>query len=234
MYEPRRGPRTDMPKKAAPPPKKEKKPIDKEKIAVWIKAFLHRFVAMLLIVSLLGFCWYSNEFNSSPEKRKGKVTVTFENMGSYVTSASLAYRNDVLYVDFTAICAYLDVVSVGSINSMRFICKSGESATSSGIGDEEYAIFQNGSCTAIVNGSPLTLEAPCRSIESHIWVPLSFVEGYVDGISCDRGTKGTEIVIKSQTPPSQTESGEETEKERVKVTYKLKPQRPLSHVEYPS
>ena len=155
-------------------------------------------------------------------------------MGSYETSAAVAYRDDVLYVDFTALSAYLDMVSVGSINSMRFICKSGTAENSSGVGDEEYAIFQNGSNTVIVNGTSLSLEAPCRSIESHIWVPLSFVEGYVSGILCDRGTKGTEIVIKPSNPTAQTETGEETKKERVKVSYNLKPQKPLSHVEYPS
>ncbi len=233
MYEPRRGPRPEAAKKPARPiEKKKRKPVDKEKIAVWTRAFFVRFVAMLLIVSLMGAWWYNTEFNPAPEKRSGKVTVTFENMGSYETSAATAYRDDVLYVDLTAISSYLDMVCVGSINSMRFICKSTKSETSSGVGNEEYAIFTSGSQTVLINGTSLSLEAPCRSIESHIWVPLSFVESYVSGILCDRGTTGTDIVIRSSTPT--VEEDNKKEKEKVKVSYKIKAQKPLHHVEYPS
>jgi len=195
---------------------------------------LIRFAVMLTLVAVVIFGWYRTEFYSSPPERDGKVTVSFENVGKYEARASEAYRRDVLYVDFTQISAWLDMVSIGSVNSMRFVCTDKTAPTSAGTGGEEYAIFTNGSCTVMINGTALSLEAPCISVESHIWVPLSFVESYVSGIVCDRGTKGTEITIKPEGAMADSENTETDEEIKVNASFRIKAQPPLSHVEYPS
>lgn len=214
------------------PPKKvdkKKKQERKEKALFYTKTILKRFAALLLISALLMFWWYRAEFFSDTDKKRGTVSFTFEGVGSYEADAATAYRSDVLYVDFTEIAEWFGMVSVGSVNSMRFICTDMVSETSSGQGGEEYAIFKNGSATAIVNGVSLCLEAECRSVDSHIWVPLSFVEGYIAGVVCDRGAKGTDVVFALEN----AEELEDNEEIIVNASYKVKPQTPLTHVEYP-
>lgn len=201
----------------------------KEKALYYTKTILKRFAVLLLITALLMFWWYRAEFFSDTDKKRGTVSFLFEDVGFYEADAATAYRGNVLYVDFTEIAEWFGMVSVGSVNSMRFICTEKISETSSGQGGEEYAIFKNGSATAIVNGISLCLEAECRTVDSHIWVPLSFVEGYISGVVCDRGAKGTDIIFT-------LENSEETEDDEeivVNASYKVKPQTPLKHVEYP-
>ncbi len=183
---------------------------------------------MLLVVSILGLWWYRAEFYSETEAKKGKVSFVLDDERSYTTKASVAYRGDVLYCDFTEMAQWFGMVSVGSVNSMRFICTEGISDTSSGKGGEEYAIFTSGSTTVLINGVSVILEAPCRTVDSHIWIPLSFVENYVSGVVCDRGAKGTNIVIAP-------EGAEETEEEEIVIeaAFRVKAQNGLSHVEYP-
>ena len=215
------------PRREAPP----KKTFDKEKILFWIKTFFIRLAAMLVIVSLIGFLWYRGEFYSETEARKGKVTFSLDGVGSYTAKADLAYRGDVLYCDFTEIAKWLGMVSVGSVNSMRFICTEGVSETSSGKGGEEYAIFTSGSTTVQINGVTVILEAPCRTVDSHIWIPLSFVENYVSGVTCDRGAKGTDISFSPE--GSDPEESKEDEEIVIKASYKVKAQNAIAHVAYP-
>lgn len=184
---------------------------------------------MLLVVSLVGFCWYRSEFYSETEPKKGKVSFTLDGIGSYTTKAAIAYRGEVLYCDFTEMAQWFGMVSVGSVSSMRFICTEGVSETSSGKGGEEYAIFTSGSTTVLINGVSVILEAPCRTVDSHIWIPLSFVENYVSGVTCDRGAKGTNIVI---TPEGAAEN-EEKEEIVIDASFKVKAQNGLVNVEYP-
>jgi len=230
-----RRPQGNAPKRGAnqpprrPAPKKKKKIFNKEKFVFWTKTFFVRLLTMLLIVSLLGFWWYRAEFYSKNDSRSGKVSVTLEGVDSYETKASVAYRGDVLYCDFTQLCKWFGMVSVGSVNSMRFICTEGVCETSSGVGGEEYAIFTSGSTTVIVNGTSMSLEAPCRTVDSHIWIPLSFVENYVSGVVCDRGAKGTNIVI----TPEGFDELEEDEELVINASFKFKAQNALKSVEYP-
>lgn len=208
-----------------------KKTFDKEKFLFWVKTFFIRLGVMLLIVAVLGYGWYRKDFFSETEERKGSVTFSLENVGSYTSKAALAYRGDVLYCDFTEIAKWLGMVSVGSVNSMRFICTEGVSETSSGKGGEEYAIFTSGSTTVQVNGVSVILEAPCRTVDSHIWIPLSFVENYVSGVVCDRGAKGTDIVFSPE--GINTEELEKDEEIVIKASYKVKAQNAIAHVAYP-
>lgn len=219
---------------AAPAPKrktapKKKKVFNKERFLLHVKTFFIRFAVMIVIVSLLGVWWYRDQFFSDSSRRSGKVSFVMESVGSYEVPASAAYNGEVLYVDFSLLSQWMNMTSVGSVNSMRFICPEGESKTSSGIGGEEYAIFKSSSATAYVNGTSISLEAPCRTVDSHIWVPLSFVENYVNGVTCDRGAKGTDIVI----VPDGAETAEEDEEIVIEASFKVKAQEPLLAVEYP-
>ena len=160
-----------------------------------------------------------------------------EDIGEYTVKAAEAYRGDVLYVDFSEISQWLGMVSVGSVNSMRFICIDELSETSAGTGGEEYAIFTSGSTNAVVNGVSISLEDVCRTVDSHIWIPLSFVENYMSGVECDRGPSDSDVVFTPEgagdKDKDEDEKKDNDEDEKLTVSYKIKSQNPLSPIEYP-
>ena len=78
---------------------------------------------------------------------------------------------------------------------MRFIITDEESEDSAGSGQENYVIFNNGSRSASVNGTSITLDSECRAYDTNFWVPFSFVENYMRGITSERD--GDTIIIKA-------------------------------------
>lgn len=218
-----------------PSKRKKKSSFNKEKFFCGVKTFFVRLLTMLIIAGLLGFWWYRESFYSDNKSRSGSVSYYMEDAGSYEAKASVAYRNDVLYVDFTEIAQWFGMVSVGSVNSMRFICTRGVSETSSGQGGEEYAIFTGGSATVLVNGTSISLEDVCRSVDSHIWVPLSFVETYVSGIVCERDASGDEVVftVESSSEASEDDGKTDEEEQKLDIGFKIKAQNAIAPVAYP-
>ena len=218
-----------------PEPRKKKKKFNKKKFYHGVKLFFTRFFTMLLVVLLIGFWWYRAEFFSDTSDRSGKVTFYMEDRGEYTVKAAQAFCGDVLYVDFSEISDWFGMVSVGSVNSMRFICVDEVSETSEGKGGEEYAIFTSGSTNAVVNGISITLEDVCRTVDAHIWVPLSFVENYMSGIECDRGASDTKITFSPEGDENDDEDKTEDKKEEdiLCISYKIKSQNPLAPVIYP-
>ena len=211
-----------------PAPKKKKR-FDTERFLLYTGTFFKRLAVMLLIVGILGLWWYRDQFYSVKDGRSGKVTYSVDSERTYVVKAATAYRDEVLYVDFTEIAEWFGMVSVGSVNSMRFICTEGVSKTSSGKGGEEYAIFSSGSTTVFVNGRSISMEAPCRIVDTHIWIPLSFVESYVCGVVCDRGAKGSEITFW----PEGVEELEKGEKATFAAAFRIKDQNPPLNNSFP-
>ena len=225
------------PKRRPEPPKKKKKPFNKEKFFHGVKLFFVRLVTALLVLSVLGAWWYRAEFYSDTHSRSGKVSYYMKDEGSFEVKASVAYKNDVLYTDFTEISKWFGMVSVGSVNSMRFICTDKVSETSSGAGGEEYAIFTNASTTVLVNGTSISLEAPCRVIDSHIWIPLSFVENYVSGVACERSASEKHITFNYETDEDEEEKDDEKkaqEEGKTLVRFKVKQQNAIPNVKYPA
>ncbi len=224
------------PPERRPEPRKKKKKFNKEKFLHGVKTFFVRLLTMLLAVLLIGFWWYRAEFFSSTSSRSGKVTFYMEDRGEYTVKTAEAYKGDVLYVDFSEIADWFGMVSVGSVNSMRFICIDDVSETSGGKGGEEYAIFTSGSTNAVVNGTSISLEAVCRTVDAHIWVPLSFVENYMSGVVCDRDPSDSNIVFspKGATDKDEDEKKNDEEETEISVSYKIKSQNALSPIEYPA
>ena len=237
MYDrgPQRRPQQNR-RPAPPPPKKKKKIFNKEKFLLGVKTFFVRLGIMLLVTVLLGGWWYSDTFHSDSSKRRGEISYSMKDVGFYSQKASAAYRGDVLYVDFTEISGWFDMISVGSVGAMRFICRDGISETSSGKGGEEYVIFMNGQSTVIINGQTVILEAPCRNFGSHILVPLSFVENYMRGIEVEKDPKGNNIVFIPEGADSE-ENGNKDEKNEeeilLNVSFKVKGTVGIAHVDYP-
>ncbi|MBQ3528303.1 MAG: hypothetical protein IJA52_07125 [Clostridia bacterium] len=223
-------------RKPAEPPKRKKKRFNKEKFLLGTKTFFVRLGVMILVFSLLLGWWYFTTFYSDSSKRRGEVSYSMEDVGFYSEKAAAAYRGDVLYVDFTEISQWFDMISVGSVGAMRFIARDGVSDTSSGKGGEEYVIFMNGQSTVTINGQSIILEAECRNAGSHILVPLSFVENYMRGIEVEKDPKGHNVVFSPEGDDSE-EKKDKDEKDQemavIHVSFKVKGTVGIAHVEYP-
>ncbi|MBE6714186.1 MAG: hypothetical protein E7575_02725 [Ruminococcaceae bacterium] len=197
----------------------------KRKIFTVTKMFFARLAIFLLVFSLLIFWRYRSEFYSQTSQRKGDVAFSMQDSGSYTAKASSAYKDDILYVDFSSVSRWMNMVSVGSISCMRFICIEEISETSSGAGGEEYVIFTDGSSNAVVNGMSIILEGQCRVVNNHVWVPLSFVENYVEGLRVNKNAKGSSVTFEYEN---------EAEGDGAAVSFRIKKPHIVSRVEYPS
>ncbi len=190
---------------AAPPrrspavPKKNKKKRNIGAVILfWTRAFAVRLLIFFIITVILGLWWYHSEFYSDIGESGDKVTYYVDNgSGTSVTAgASYAWYGGVMYVDFSALYPQFNMAAVGSLDSMRFIIKLDGVRDSAGVGSEQYVIFTDGSRTANINGSAVVMQSRCRVIGEDIWVPLSFIENYMDGIDVDRAA-GNYVVFTS-------------------------------------
>lgn len=108
---------------------------------------------------------------------------------------------------------------------MRFIIPSDESNDSAGNGTEEIVLFTVGSFTANINGVNVNMTGPCRlAADTAIWVPLSFVEHYMVGVTVEH-KKADEISL-FRTP---VEEGKETLEP---LSFRVKAQAPIAPVIY--
>lgn len=205
----------------------------------YIKAFFIRLAAVFVICAMSVGLVYYNTF--SPDKKKGggvDYSVRIGEKHNFSADGANAYRNGVLYIDFTALARILGISSVGSTDSMRFIIPSEKEAKDSGgTGREEYVIFSDGMRGAFVNGTGIIMEGTCRSAGLDIWVPLSFVEHYMSGITVERD--GSLVVITADNADSDSgeNSADGTDGENAVtpgLSFTLCKPTALSHVEYPS
>lgn len=176
-----------QPSKGQPPRKRRKKKNIGAAILFWTRAFAIRLLIFFVITALVGLWWYRSEFYSNVGEGGEKVTYYVQNgSGTSITAgASTAWNGGVMYVNISALYPQFNMAAVGSLDSMRFIIKVDGVRDSSGDGSEQYVIFTDGSRTANVNGTAVVMEARCRVVGEDIWIPLSFMENYVDGIDID-------------------------------------------------
>ena len=182
-----------------------------------IKIFSRRLLIMLIICSLCTFWWYRANFYSKNGGRGDNIEYSMvsgkETLHSFTAGAASAYYHGICYTDFSTVSAWLGLAEVGSIDAMRYVAADAADHTAAGSGREEYVIFRNGSETAVVNGTSVIMPGACRVVGSHIWIPLSFIENYIYGVSVEKPS--AKSVKFSRTP-------EEGSKDAAEVSFKLK------------
>ena len=228
------------------PPQNAKRPKKKAKekknagaaILFGIKIFMTRLLIMLIICSLCTFWWYRAQFYSANGGISDDVKYSMEaedgSALSFTAPAASAYRHGVMYVDFSTVSQWFGMAEVGSIDSMRYVITSPDDRTSEGSGSEEYVIFTNGSADASVNGSAVIMSGACRTAGSHVWVPLSFIENYITGISVEHSSRGSVTFVRDAVPGTDKENTEGTDAEgAASVSLRLKRAAPLALPEMP-
>lgn len=228
------------------PPQSAKRPKKKAKekknagaaILFGIKVFMTRLLIMLIICSLCTFWWYRAQFHSTNGGSSDDVKYSMEaedgSTLSFTAPAASAYRHGVMYVDFSTVSQWFGMAEVGSIDSMRYVITSPDDRTSKGNGSEEYVIFTNGSAGASVNGSSVIMSGACRTAGSHVWVPLSFIENYITGISVEHSSRGSVTFVRDTNSDTEKENAESTDAEgTATVSLRLKRAAPLPLPEMP-
>lgn len=184
-----------------------------------IKIFSRRLLIMLIICSLCTFWWYRANFYSKNGGRGDNIEYSMvsgkETLHSFTAGAASAYYHGICYTDFSTVSAWLGLAEVGSIDAMRYVAADAADHTAAGSGREEYVIFRNGSETAVVNGTSVIMAGACRVVGSHIWIPLSFIENYIYGVSVEKPS--AKSVKFSRTPEDGSENADAAE-----ISFKLK------------
>lgn len=207
----------------------EKKAEKRQKTKFYVKAFFVRLAAVFIVCAGIFALIYHSTF--SPHKAKtGSVdySVKIGEKAYFTAEGGDAYRNGVMYINFSDLADSLNIVSVGSVDSMRFIVPDEETEDSAGTGREQYVIFSDGMSFASVNGTGIIMEAECRTSGLDVWVPFSFVENYVRGITAEKS--GSSVVIKS----TDEETDENGNVLLPKITFTMSKSQSLGHVDYPS
>lgn len=205
----------------APPskPVKKKKRFAK-RAAFWIGAFAKRLLIFFIITAALGFWWYRSEFYSTVNDNGSKINYSVDDGSgtSYEASASSAWSSGVLYADFSALYKSFNMAQVGSLDSMRFIVKEDDVRDSAGNSKEQYIIFTDGSRTATVNGTAVVMESRCRVIGEHIWIPLSFIENYMDGVKVDHTSDSSVVFVSPDKLAAEKENKESKEPKKINAS----------------
>lgn len=138
---------------------------------------------MLVIIAVIFFIWL-------PSNRTGNVDDYILYTGSeknYETRNtvkwSVARNGNVLFVDMTEIAGYCGLATTGDGNVIRYIVKN----------SMDDVVFTVGDGVAVINGCPVRLDANVFVSGSHLYVPMSFVNNYMNGVTSAVGSTKNRI-----------------------------------------
>ncbi len=130
--------------------------------------FIVFFVLAALIVS-----FFAIDFFGGAKRASMTYTIGAE---SYTLSAKQAYADNELLVCFDDIAALCEMSETGSVSARTFYAANSE---------QSIALTEN-SQVALLNGAKVDMLAAARLYKEKLYVPLSFVEGYMTGIAIAR------------------------------------------------
>ncbi|MBR6603909.1 MAG: D-alanyl-D-alanine carboxypeptidase family protein [Clostridia bacterium] len=190
---PPQAPKT-APKIPTPPKqKKEKEPIE----AGYIIKNILIFIGMLAALLILGFALILSTLYVAPEKESTAYSYYYGINDK--TPSDEVKVNRVVYINMTELSELCSFTVSGTKASLRFTADAGE-----------YAEFTIGSVSAKVNGDIINMEgaALIRENES-VWVPLSFGESFIVGMTFDKNEDEGKIrILRNKIPESSDEAPE--------------------------
>ena len=185
----------------------------KQKRSVF-KARLILTVAVFVVLGGLVFGIAACAFFSTPDDESSKMEMIY-GKESVKVDESVAYHSGELYVSFTRLAKYLDLSVTGDASSVRYVFASTDKSAE---GDgEEYAEFFKDDIKAFVSDSEIRMSGPAYFTGDEVFVPVSFLELYVNGLNVD--VSGRTVTIKRALTAETGEDGKQLEAE---VTMKLK------------
>ncbi len=206
----------------------EEKKEKRRKRRFYVKSFFIRLgIMFLLCATVIGGLYFATFHSGSGKSGSVDYYVKTEQRHNFSAKSDNAYRNGVLYIDFSDFAKALGIASVGSVDSVRFIIPDADARDSGGTGREEYVIFTDGMRSAAVNGTTVIMEGACRTVGLDVWVPFSFVENYVNGLVYENDGDSVTVSCENE---KKDENGDLLPPE---LRFSLKKSSALAHVEYP-
>lgn len=156
--------------------KAQRKKENREKRKVFYSKAVICLIFFAVLASLLAVI-LSVGFFSSSDKTAGK-TVTYKFGGKEICTApsDTVVSGKTVFVDFSDLADYLGLSRVGSTENMKYIFTSHNDA---------YVSLSTSSRYALVNGYSVLLDEVPVSYRKSIWVPVSFIESSISGLSAE-------------------------------------------------
>ncbi len=176
------GKRPAQKKKAAPAIRIH---INWQRVGAICSAIAIRFVCCLIVVILALTGYYFFNFHTEQQLPYEKIKYVFTTVSGegedavttyneFVSESSLSYDREELLISFSQVSKWLGTAQVGDIYSMRFVLDYGN--------ESQTVVFHNSSQDVFVNGCPIVMKCRAQFRHGEVWVPLSFVKNYINGV----------------------------------------------------
>lgn len=153
------------------------------------KTFFYRFLVYLvflaLIMSFFALFFFIGLHKTDKVNDKDIVYYLADEKKTKIPYYSVM-RDGAMYVDFTQISEKFALTLTGSYNEMKFVISE----------NGEYVRFSPNDYTAEVNGNLVRLDSPPVLEGEKLFVPASFIERYMDGISVKYSEKERSLTVK--------------------------------------
>ena len=165
----------------------------KKRSVLWARIALT--AVLFLVIGGLIFWIVSCNFKATPDDETSSMKMTY-GKETFKIDKDTAYRNGELYFSFTKLAEYLDLEVDGDADSVRFVFASADKAAR---GDgEEYAEFFKDDRKAVISGNTESMSAPAYFSEKEVFVPVSFIERNMNGLTVEIDTDKNTLTIKRE------------------------------------
>ena len=193
---------------------RDKKEAAKENRRAASKAFFHRiklylplFTVFLTAICVIALCVFLYSLLLSGRDRNSlprEITLELDSGQKNVKTSSVT-RNGTLYCNFSELARSCGMSVSGDRQNLKFVSSTGE-----------YAAFSADSRFCSMNGASAAMEAEALMESGEMWLPVSFVDSWVNGITVTVSDDGTYLGIMRDV----TTEGDETSP--VEITFLLK------------
>jgi|GEM_PF-845304 len=148
------------------------------------KFHLKVFAAAVFVFAALAVYVAFRSFYADGSDPSRGVSYYFDGEKAYTAPEDTAYEDGVICLDFTDLAERFGFYISGDSTSLKFIIPDAD-------GEEADTVeFFVGSRTALINGTPVTLEAESRYTDSSLWVPCSVVDYFEGGLKTEKLSRG--------------------------------------------
>ena len=183
------------------------------------------FAVILLILCAVTGLLFLVFFNHTPDEPDTSGSMTYYYGGSETRKIPIedAVADDVVYICFNDLAAYLGMMESGTAEALKFILPMSEEipATSGGTGTEESITFHTNEVNVNINGQAAQLKIPNILRGTEIWVSSALLTDYMTNISFEYNARKSEILI-SRRLDEENSSEEEKKFVYLPVSFKLK------------
>lgn len=159
----------------------------KYNILLVLKLFCATFAVCAAVMAGLYFATFFGKESKYPN-----VTYTYIDTQVKKVDSSLAYKNGVLYVNFTALADRLGMSVTGGAQRMKFVIPRDGAEGTDGSASESVE-FRTGSAQLWVNSQETRSESASVLRGESVWVPLSVITDYMKGLKVESDGKTVAI-----------------------------------------